>query len=104
MTTLEPGWLERQTDAAHERASRLPAWLTRREATMQVAILNMIGNLTKKYEPLVLDGWDGCSHLDCLPRCKFMNGHCERLRLHLIAVGEEEPEPPDLTAAQDGKP
>lgn len=47
--------------------------------------MNMAGNLDVTYEPLVLDGWDGCSHLDCLPACRFQQGHCERLRLHLEA-------------------
>ncbi len=31
--TLEPGWLLRQIDAAHERAKRLPNWLKRDNET-----------------------------------------------------------------------
>ena len=47
------------------------------------------GNLRKTYEPLTLSGWEGCAHLDCLPQCDWHGGHCERLRLHLAAIGEE---------------
>ena len=25
--------------------------------------------------------WGGCSHLDCLPKCRTLDGHCERLKL-----------------------
>lgn len=38
------------------------------------------GNLTHEYPPAAFVGWEGCSHLDCLPKCEtFQNGHCERL-------------------------
>ncbi len=29
----------------------------------------------------------GCQHLDCLPGCAPLRGHCERLRLALIKAG-----------------
>lgn len=32
---LESGWLSRQLDSAHERASHLPNWLTRSSSSQQ---------------------------------------------------------------------
>lgn len=25
--------------------------------------------------------WNGCAHLDCLTKCRTLDGHCERLKL-----------------------
>lgn len=57
------------------------------------------GNLTKFYPLGGLDGWGGCSHLDCLPECWTSqdDGHCERLAQWLgqRAAGESERENKD---------
>jgi hypothetical protein len=41
----------------------------------------MKDNLTIEYPPDFLAGWDGCSHLDCLPQCRLglESGYCERI-------------------------
>lgn len=41
------------------------------------------GNLRRAYEDGELAGWPGCSEQDCLPGCRFAEGHCERLAQHL---------------------
>lgn len=44
------------------------------------------GNLTESYIAPELDGWEGCSHLDCLQECDTTKFHCERLARHLRIV------------------
>lgn len=42
-----------------------------------------MGNLIEKLPADFMQIWEGCSHLDCLPKCRhgLEDGHCERLAL-----------------------
>lgn len=42
------------------------------------------GNLYKELpDDFLFNMWDGCAHLDCLPKCRTMQGHCERMEIAL---------------------
>lgn len=44
------------------------------------------GNLTESYTPAEMEGWAGCTHLDCLPACDSRRDHCERLARFLVRL------------------
>ena len=46
----------------------------------------MTGNLIEEYPADFMATWEGCGHLDCLPKCKLGDNnhyHCERLAVAL---------------------
>ncbi len=38
-------------------------------------------NLFQEYPSEFMDIWAGCADRDCLPACRTVEGHCERLKL-----------------------
>lgn len=40
--------------------------------------------------------WDGCAHRDCLPNCRTIDGHCERLKLEYDEWLRRSPPPEEV--------
>ena len=43
----------------------------------KLAVMENKTNLMTRYKDEFLRGWQGCSHLECLPECS--HGYCQRL-------------------------
>lgn len=46
------------------------------------------GNLAREFPAVALEGWEGCTHLDCLNECDTSKYHCERLARFLRTNAE----------------